>query len=495
MLAFDSITKTFAGVTALSDVSFEIARGHCHALMGENGAGKSTLGKILAGIHRPDSGRILLDGVPISFRSPADAIRAGVGMVHQELAFCPELSVAENLCMGQYPSRFGLVNRRAMHRRAESLLGQIGVTLDVARPMRKLSTAQEQLVQIASAVGLDARVLILDEPTSSLSESESRELFRLIHDLRAKGVTMIYISHRLPEVFRLCDAITVLRDGRFVGTLREQANADEVVRMMIGRTLSGHVARKTVEAPGRLMMEVRELSSPGRFSDVSFDVRAGEIVGLAGLVGAGRSEVAKAIFGIDRAARGTVRIDGHALRLGSVRDAMARGAGFVPEDRKRQGLVLPMSGRANVSMAMLRRLSRLGWLRVRAERRDAVRLFQRLNVRAPSVESPVASLSGGNQQKVALAKWLARGAKVLIVDEPTRGVDVGAKAAIHELLDELARQGVAILLISSELPEVLSLATRILVMRQGRLVGEVARDDATQEKLLRLMAGVQAAAA
>jgi ABC-type sugar transport system ATPase subunit len=495
-IQFDSITKKFAGVTALDSVSLSIRRGECHALMGENGAGKSTLGKVLAGIYRPDGGSVRVDGAPVSFRSPRDAGRAGVGMVHQELAFCPELSVAENLCMGQYPRRFGMVDRAAMRRRAKDLLGQIGVLLDVCQPMRALSTAQEQLVQIASAVGTGARILVFDEPTSSLSEPEAQRLFQLIDDLKRRGVTMIYVSHRMPEVFRLCDRLSVLRDGKYVGTLEsDKATPDDIVRMMIGRSLEQYFPQHLGARPGDVALSVRNLASPGRFADISFDLRAGEILGFAGLVGSGRSEVAKAIFGLDRRATGHVNVFGRPMRLGSIREAMRRGLGLVPEDRKRQGLVLGMSGRTNVSMAMLDRLRRMLVLDFRRELDLTERYFQQLRVKTPSVRTPVAALSGGNQQKIALAKWLARECKILIVDEPTRGVDVGAKAAIHGIIDDLARKGIAIILISSELPEVINLATRVLVMRSGRIVAEVPREQATQEYLLRLMAGVEAPSA
>jgi ABC-type sugar transport system ATPase subunit len=492
MIVFDRITKTFAGVTALDAVSLSIERGECHGLMGENGAGKSTLGKILAGIYRPDGGQILLKGTPQVFHSPGEAMQFGVGMVHQELAFCPDLSVAENLCMGQYPRRlFMLTDRASMRRRARELLAKIGVTLDVRQPMRQLSTAQEQMVQIASAVGTGANILVFDEPTSSLSEPEAQKLFQLIEQLKSAGVTIIYVSHRMPEVFRLCDKISVLRDGKYVGTLdRGEATQDRVVQLMIGRSVADYFPQHLSDKIGQPLLTVRQLSSPGKFQNVSFDVRRGEIVGLAGLVGAGRSEIAKAIFGLDPEASGDVDLEGKSLPLGSIKTSIRRGIGLVPEDRKRQGLVLMMSGRANASMAVLDRLNRLGILNYRQERRDAARFFQQLHVKTPSLETPVAALSGGNQQKVALAKWLIRNCKLLIVDEPTRGVDIGAKAAIHQLLDDLARGGVGILLISSELPEVLNLSTRILVMREGRLVGEVARKDATQDTVLRLMAGV-----
>jgi ABC-type sugar transport system ATPase subunit len=494
-IQFQSITKRFAGVTALDEVSLSIGQGECHGLMGENGAGKSTLGKVLAGIYRPDCGAVLIEGVKQEFHSPGDALRAGVGMVHQELAFCPDLTVAENLCMGQYPRRLRfLIDRAAMNRRARLLLGRIGVHLDVDLPMRSLSTAQEQLVQIASAVGTNAKILVFDEPTSSLSETEAMQLFKLIDDLKSRGVTMIYVSHRMPELFRLCDKISVLRDGKYVGTLdRQNATQDAIVRMMIGRSVEDYFPQHLSDAPGKSMLSVRGLCSPGKFDDVSFEVRAGEIVGFAGLVGAGRSEIAKAVFGLDKNARGSVEIDGQPLVLGSVRRALDRGIGFVPEDRKRQGLVLMMSGSANVSMAMLERMSKMGLFLRSRENRVAGEYYQKLRVRSPSVDTPVAGLSGGNQQKVALAKWLARGARVLIVDEPTRGVDIGAKAAIHQLIDELARQGVAIMLISSELPEVLNLSSRVIIMREGRIVGEVPRKLATQENVLRLMAGVETA--
>ena len=493
-IRFDAITKTFGGVAALDGVSFSIGRGECHALIGENGAGKSTLGKVLAGIHQPDSGTVLIDGATRAFQSPRDASRAGVGMVHQELAFCPELTVAENLCLGRYPRRLGIfIDQPSMLARARELLGRIGSQIDVRLPMRALSTGQEQIVQIAAAVGTGAEILIFDEPTSSLSEPEAQRLFELIEELKRRGVTIVYVSHRLPEVFRLCDRISVLRDGRYVGTLdRSEATQDNVVQMMIGRAITDYFPQHLHASPGQPLLNVTGLSSPGKFQDISLTVRRGEIVGLAGLVGAGRSEIARAIFGLDPDATGRVEFDGRALPLGDVRCAMRRGIGMVPEDRKRQGLILMAGGRFNFSLTLLDRLSRLGFVDTARERSQAGRYFAQLRVKTPSIDAPVAQLSGGNQQKIALAKWLARDTKLLIADEPTRGVDVGAKAAIHELLDDLARRGVAVLLISSELPEILNLSTRILVLREGRLVGEVPRAQATQERILRLMAGTQA---
>jgi ABC-type sugar transport system ATPase subunit len=492
VIEYKSITKTFAGVTALDGVSFTIASAECHGLIGENGAGKSTCGKVLAGIYRPDAGALAIDGIERSFASPADARAAGIGMVHQELAFCPDLSVAENLCMGNYPRRFRfLIDRAEMEKRAQFLLADIGVRLDVRQNMRRLSTAQEQLVQIASAVGTGAKILVFDEPTSSLAEPDAENLFSLIERLKIRGVTMIYVSHRMPEIFRLCDRVTVLRDGKCVGTLdRAQATPDAVVRMMIGRSIEAYFPHHLDKTPGNVILSVKNLCSPGKFRDVSFDIRAGEIVGFAGLVGAGRSEIAKAVFGLDPHASGSVEVNGKPLALGKVRQAMRRGIALVPEDRKRQGLVLMMGGRQNFSLAMLDRFKRLGLMDKKSERNAAEVFFERLRVRTPSLESPVAGLSGGNQQKVALAKWLGRNAKLLIVDEPTRGVDVGAKAAIHGIIDDLAGQGIGIMLISSELPELLNLSTRVLVMRAGRLVGELKRAEVDQDRVLRLMAGV-----
>jgi ABC-type sugar transport system ATPase subunit len=378
-----------------------------------------------------------------------------------------------------------------MEARSRKLLADIGVNIDVRRDMRRLSTAQEQLVQIAAAVGTGARILIFDEPTSSLAEPDAENLFGLIDRLKSRGVTMIYVSHRMAEISRLCDRVTVLRDGKYVGTLsKSEATPDAVVRMMIGRSLEAYFPRHMDKPAGKTVLAVKNLSLPGKFRDVSFEVREGEIVGFAGLVGAGRSEIATAIFGLDARATGQVSMLGRPLALGNVRRAMRKGIALVPEDRKRQSLVLMMGGRKNFTLAMLPRFRRLGMLDQNAERRMTRIFFEKLRVKTPTLDTPVAGLSGGNQQKVALAKWLARNAKLLIVDEPTRGVDVGAKAAIHGLIDDLAGQGIAIMLISSELPELLNVSSRVLVMREGRLAGEMSRGEATQERVLRLMAGV-----
>lgn len=494
ILAFEGITKRFPGVTALADVSLEVRAGECHALMGENGAGKSTLGKIVAGIYQPDEGRVLLDGEVIRFRVPLDAAEAGIAIVHQELAFCPNLSIAENLFLGRMPSRGGIVRRGEMEGEARRMLAAVGLQIDPATLMERLSTAQEQLVQIAAAVGRRARIIVMDEPTSSLSAVESERLFEILGQLKRQGVTIIYVSHRMEEILRLCDRVSVLRDGRFIKTLETAATStDEIVSLMIGRSVGEYFPSHLSAKIGPPLLAVEGLSAADRVRDVSFEVRAGEVVGLAGLVGAGRSEVARCIFGVDEFERGTIRIDGQAVTIRTPSDAIELGIGLLPEDRKRQGLVLSMSCKDNLALAVLRRLAgRLLFSRRRAGRL-AAEYFEKLRVRAAHPEVDVAGLSGGNQQKIALAKWLARNCRVLILDEPTRGVDVGAKAEIYSLIDELAAAGKAVLLISSELPEVLNLSTRVLVLAGGRVVGELPRERATQDAVMRLMANVKAA--
>ena len=490
-LEFHGIGKSFPGVRALEAVSFGVEKGSCHALMGENGAGKSTLGKILAGVQTADAGRIVLDGREVSPRSPLEARAAGIAMVHQELAFCPNLTVAENLGLGDLPSAMGWLDRTRLRDRALAVLREIGADIDPDVPVGQLGTGREQLVQIAAAVGTGARVIVMDEPTSSLSVAESENLFRLVGNLRAKGITLLYVSHRMDEIFRLCDAITVLRDGRHVATQRaREVGPDGLVRQMIGREVVAFSPRHVGQELGEEVLRVAGLASPGKFRDVTFSLRRGEVVGMAGLVGAGRSEVATAVFGLDAEATGSVEVHGRRVRAGRPVDALEAGLGLLPEDRKRHGLVLSMNCRENTSLSVLGRLARAGFVKGKDERRMAEGYIRRLNVRTPGMESGVAGLSGGNQQKIALAKWLARDCSVLIVDEPTRGVDVGAKAEIHALLDELACRGMAILVISSELPEVMALSRRVLVMRQGRVVADIPRAEATADELMRRMAGV-----
>jgi ABC-type sugar transport system ATPase subunit len=495
-VSYKSITKRFPGVLALDDVSFDIERGSCHALIGENGAGKSTLGKILAGVYQPDAGQILVDGKAIHTPTPLAARKLGIAMVHQELAFCPNLTVAENLCLGDLPNHAGWLDRRRMREQARSMLEQIETEFDVDLPINRLSTGQEQLVQIAAALGTKAQVIVMDEPTSSLSVRESEHLFHLLAKLKQRGMTVIYVSHRLEEIFRLCDAVTVLRDGRHVATEPITAtNPDRIIHQMVGREVKQYTSSHLQKEPGEELLRVENLCSPGKFSDVNFTLRAGEILGFAGLVGAGRSEIAAAIFGLDPLATGNVFVRGKPLPLGNVTAALRAGIGLLPEDRKRLGLVLSMNCRENTSLAVLRRLSVAGFVRRRQERSLVQQYIDLLRVKTPGMDSPVSGLSGGNQQKIALAKWLARECGILIVDEPTRGVDVGAKAEIHHLLDDLACRGLALVVISSELPEVMNLSRRILVMRQGRMAGELPRSEFSQPALLRLMAGFEAKAA
>lgn len=491
VVRFEGIGKRFPGVVALDNVTLTVRAGSCHGLCGENGAGKSTLGKILAGIYAPDAGRMLVRGRVARFAGPRDALAAGVGMVHQELAFCDNLSIAENLCLGSLPLRRGLVSRSELARRAGLMLEEIGLTLDVERALGTLSLAQQQLVQIAQAVGGGAGIIVFDEPTSSLSQPEAERLFGLLDRLKAKGVTCIYVTHRMPEVFRLCDTVSVLRDGRHVATRPSSELTEEMlVQLMIGRPLAEYFPRAGGPRHGTERLRVDGLSRAGQFENISFALHAGEVVGLAGLVGAGRSELAGALFGLPPAERGTISVGGTVATIRSPGDAIGLGIGLVPEDRKRQGIVAVETGLHNISLPVLDRFSTLSWIRRGAERSRAEEFLGRLSMRPSALDAAVAGLSGGNQQKIVLARWLAARSEVLILDEPTRGVDVGAKAEIHALIVDLAAQGAAILLISSELPEVLSLSDRILVLREGRLVGELTRSAASQERVLRLMAGL-----
>ncbi|HVV58900.1 MAG TPA: sugar ABC transporter ATP-binding protein [Gaiellaceae bacterium] len=489
VLSLEHVAKAFGSIQALDDVSIDLHAGEAHALVGENGAGKSTLVKLFAGVHMPDRGRVLAQGREVVLAGPADALAAGIAVIYQEPTLFPDLSVVENIFIGRQPLRAGRrIDRRAMHEQVEEIFRRLGVRLDPDRVARGLSIAEQQLVEIAKALSLDARVIVMDEPTAALSAVDVERLFRVAAALRESGVAILFISHRLEEVFALCRRVTVLRDGKLVLS-QELAglDADDLVRAMVGRGLP---ERETAEqAVGDVVLDVQRLSREGVFRDVSFQVRAGEIVALAGLVGAGRSEVARAVFGIDRYDAGSVTVAGRKLRRASPTAAMDAGIGFVPEDRRQQGLVMQASIMRNLALASLRRLSRLGFVRAASERRFAADWALRLQIKYGRLSNPVSSLSGGNQQKVVLAKWLARRPRLLVVDEPTRGIDVGTKAEVHRLLDELAGEGVAILMISSELPEVLRVADRIVVMREGRLVAELGRAEATEERIVAAATG------
>lgn len=477
---------------ALKDVSLHISRGTCHALMGENGAGKSTLGKILAGIYSADDGEIFIDGKKVGFSSPRDARLAGIGMVYQELSFCENLSVAENLALGETPRMGPFVLYQIMHDKAVAALEAIGCKMDVWAKVSELPVGQQQLVQIAGAVAGGAKIIIFDEPTSSLSQVEAARLMDMIRSLKANGVTCIYVSHRLEEIFEICDDVTVLRDGQYIGTRPvKEVSRDALIQMMVGRPFSEFFPEQKHSSVSKEVLKVENLSSPGKFDSVSFSVRAGEILGMAGLVGSGRTEISEAIFGLDKLATGDVCVEGRKINIRKPSDAMGHGIGLIPEDRKRHGLVLGMSSMENISMAVLRRLSKWGWISSSEEKQMSQKYFDRLRVKAPTLETTAISLSGGNQQKLVIAKWIAANCRILLVDEPTRGVDVGAKTEIYNLIDRLADEGCAVLLISSELPELLNLSDRILVMRNGRINGEFKRDEADQEKILRLMTGTR----
>ncbi|RCV53539.1 sugar ABC transporter ATP-binding protein [Marinitenerispora sediminis] len=495
-LALVEVAKSFGTVRALRGVSLQLRAGEVHALVGENGAGKSTLVKTIAGVHRPDTGRVEVDGTPVEFAGPADAQRAGVAVIYQEPLLFPDLSVAENIFMGRQPlRRFRRIDRWALRERTRALFTRLGVRIDPDRPARGLSIADQQLVEIAKALSRDARVLVMDEPTAALSGVEVRRLFAVARSLRDSGAAVLFISHRFDEVFALCDRITVLRDGGHVSTdPAADLDADTLVRRMVGRDLGDLFPRRTTE-PGDVLLEVEGLSRAGVFTGIGFSVRAGEIVALAGLVGAGRSEVVRAVFGVDRYDTGTVRVAGRRLPRGRPAAAMAAGLALVPEDRRQQGLVMELSVRRNATLTLRRALSRYGLLLGSAERAAAREWTERLRVKAGALDDAVSTLSGGNQQKVVLAKWLATGPRVLIVDEPTRGIDVGTKAEVHRLLADLAGRGLAVLMVSSELPEVLGMADRVLVMHEGRLAAELPRGAATEESVLRAATGREAGVA
>jgi ribose transport system ATP-binding protein/rhamnose transport system ATP-binding protein len=485
-LAVRELTKAFPGVQALAGVSLEVRPGEVHALLGENGAGKSTLGKIIGGVYTRDSGSVELDGQPIGNIDEAEAGALGIAVVHQEGSLVPQLSIAENIFAGRQPTRrFGVVDRRAMARRAAALLADLGVSLDPSLPVRALSAAQAQVIEIAKALSRDLKLLILDEPTSALTLTETDRLFAIVRRLKANGVSVIYISHRLAEIFALCDRVTVLKDGRLSGTRDVAATSeDDLIRLMVGRDVL--FAREGSTTPGATVLEVEHLAAAPHVRDASLAVRAGEIVCLSGLVGSGRSETCEAIFGARRRDAGTVRIAGKEAHFSGPWDAIAAGIGMMPEDRKEAGLFLSHSIAANISVTILGEVSPRGVFSEEKSTALAERFIRDLRIATPSPQQAVGNLSGGNQQKVLLAKWLAPEPRLLIVDEPTRGVDVGARAEIYRILRELKDKGLAVLVVSSDLPEVLTLADRIIVMADGRTVGEIDGAAATEEGVLKL---------
>ncbi|MFL9875485.1 sugar ABC transporter ATP-binding protein [Paraburkholderia megapolitana] len=478
-------SKSFGRVRALSDGELVLRSGEVHALLGENGAGKSTLVKILAGVHRADTGELRIDGQLREFASPAQARDAGIAVIYQEPTLFFDLSIAENIYMGRQPvDRLGRIRYDTMHREVDALLVSLGVDLHADRLVRGLSIADQQVIEIAKALSLNANVLIMDEPTAALSLPEVERLFAIVRKLRERDVAILFITHRLDEVFTLTQHVTIMRDGAKVfDAPTADLDTAAIVAKMVGRDLETFYPKADV-VPGDVRLAVRGLTRIGVFKDVSFDVRAGEIVALAGLVGAGRSEVARAIFGIDPLDAGEIRIAGKRLAPGRPAAAVQAGLALVPEDRRQQGLALELSIARNASMTVLGRLVRFGLISARSETELANRWGKRLQLKADDPAAPVGTLSGGNQQKVVLGKWLATHPQVLIIDEPTRGIDVGAKAEVYGALAELVREGMAVLMISSELPEVLGMADRILVMHEGRISAEIARADASEERIM-----------
>jgi rhamnose transport system ATP-binding protein len=490
VLALRHAAKSFGAVHAVVDGSADLYAGEAHALIGENGAGKSTMVKMLAGVYQPDDGQMLIDGAPVTLHSPAAARDAGIAVIYQEPTLFPDLTVAENIFMGRQPLRAGRrIDGRRMRAQASALFERLGVRLDPGRICRGLSIADQQIVEIAKALSLDARVIVMDEPTAALSATEVARLFEVVRALRTGGAAVLFISHRLEEIFEICQRVTVMRDGRHVLTSDLAGlSSDDLVRAMVGRDVPKRAATGGRQ-PGTEVLRVERLTREGVFTDISLHVRAGEIVVLAGLVGSGRSEVARAVFGIDRYDAGAVTVSGQPLKKVSPAAAMAAGIGYVPEDRRQQGLVMDMSVQQNMALASLGRLRRAGIVRSAAERAFATDWAQRLRLRYGRLTDPVSRLSGGNQQKVVLAKWLGRQPSLLIVDEPTRGIDIATKAEVHALLQRLAAEGVAILMISSELPEVLQNGDRILVMREGRLTAEYDRAQASEERIMAAATG------
>ncbi len=485
LLEMRSISKRFPGVVALDRVDFELERGEVHVLLGENGAGKSTLVKMLAGAYRPDEGEILLDGEAASISSATDAQKLGISTIYQEFNLVPQFTVAENIFLGRQPRRFGFVDRRKMREEARKLLDRMKVLVDPDALVSNLGVAQRQMVEIAKALSLNARILIMDEPTASLSGQEIDRLFEIVRGLKEEEVAMIFISHHLEEVSEIGDRVTVLRDGKVVDRVPASTTHSELVRMMVGRSVEAQFPRRRPEIE-KVLLEIKNLSREGVLEDVSFSLRAGEVVGVAGIVGAGRTELARAIFGADPGEAGEVWVEGRRMERGDPREAKRRGMGFVTEDRQGQGIVPPLSVAENLGLASLERNTHVGLVNRREQRKQARKMIEDLNIRTPGPEQEIRFLSGGNQQKTVIGKWLLADSKVLIMDEPTRGIDVGAKVEIYELMNELTENGAGILMISSDLPEVLGMSDRILVMSGGRITGELSVEEANGENVMEL---------
>ena len=474
VLQLDRVSKSFGPVKVIDSVSIDVHAGHVQALLGENGAGKSTLIKMMAGVYQPDSGRILVDGTPTTLPNVKAAEAHGIATIHQELNLVPTMTVAENLMLGRTPSRWGLVDYKALRKKALKALRMIGVDVSLDTPVGELGIARQQLVEIAKALSMNARVLILDEPTAALTGREIDQLFSVVNDLKAKGVGMVFISHHLDEIARIADSVSVLRDGGFVAEVPASTPEKKLVTLMVGRDIDDQFPRVGPPKRGKPLLEVRNLTSAGNFQDVSLTVRAGEVVGLAGLVGAGRTELVRAIAGADR------------VDSGDISAAIRHGVGHVPEDRKAQGLILDAPVLENLGLATLRSTSRYGLADLAGQRTRSTAVSEKLRIRMASIDQPIRDLSGGNQQKAVFGRWVLAGSKVLLLDEPTRGVDVGAKVEIYNIINEVTAQGGAVLMVSSELPEILGMSDRVVVMSGGRIAGEMDAADATQDSIMQL---------
>ncbi len=492
LLDMESISKAFPGVQALANVSFDVCPGEVHVLVGENGAGKSTLMKILSGVYGRDSGEIRLEGQPVRLANPRQAQELGVSIIYQEFNLLPHLSIAQNIFITREPRKFGrfFVDDTRLNAAAEQILSDLNLTMEPDELVARLTVAEQQMVEIAKALSFDAKILVMDEPTAALSETEINELFRVVRRLRDRGVGIIYISHRLQELKQIADRVTVLRDGTKVGTVRwEDITIDDLIRMMVGREVSDVFPERST-APTEPLLTVRSLKREGVLHDISFTLHRGEVLGVSGLVGAGRTEMARAVFGADRPDAGEVRVNGEPVMIRNPGDAIDAGIAYLSEDRKRDGLALNLTLEENVVLASIPRFTdRLGLVQRRRAEERASELVESLRIKTPSMQQIVRYLSGGNQQKVVLAKWLCREAEIVIFDEPTRGIDVGAKREVYNLINQLSENGVGVIMISSELPEIIGMSDRVLVMRDGRLVGEFARQEASEEKIMYLATG------
>ena len=491
LLEVSNVSKAFPGVVALDDVSLRVKRGTVHALIGENGAGKSTLMKIIAGIYTPDTGELRLHGNSVHLSSPRQALQNGIAMIHQELNLMPFMSVAENIWIGREPvNALGLISHRELHRKTRALLERLRIDVDPQAEVRTLSIARRQMIEIAKALSHESQLLIMDEPTSALTERDAEHLFAIIRELQAQGKSILYITHKMEELFEIADELSVLRDGRYIGSASPGAlTRDEIIRMMVGRELS-QIFPSEPARPGAVVLSARDLTLEPQFRNVSFDLHAGEILGIAGLVGSGRSQLAEALFGLTAASSGQLWIEGCEVKLDSPQAAMSRGMAFVTEDRKETGCFLRLSVLENLEIAVLKgAFVRCGFVRKRAATQACAAMSRLLGVKTPDLHERIENLSGGNQQKVLLGRWLLTRPKILILDEPTRGVDVGAKAEIHQLIARLVADGAAVLMISSEMPEILGMSHRIMVMHEGRVTGILEREQADQVKIMELAAG------